>query len=163
MEYPRRKQLRSYNIDYSKMGVYFITVSTVPRCNHFWMNADEKYETPEAVELNEIGKTVKDTLLQIPMHYPYIKVDAFVIMPDHIHLLLRICVSELNDNMERKSISTVINQWKGIVTKTIGKSIWQKLFFDHVIRNDEDYENTLRYMYHNPLKWYYEHHSAAEQ
>ena len=100
---------------------------------------------------------------RIPTKFVNTYIDYYVIMPDHIHLLLRICVSELNDNMERKSISTVINQWKGIVTKTIGKSIWQKLFFDHVIRNDEDYENTLRYMYHNPLKWYYEHHSAAEQ
>lgn len=159
MEYPHRKQIRSRYIDYSKMGVYFITVSTAPRCNHFWMNPGKKYDTPDAIELNEIGKVAEHMLLQIPAHYPHVLVDAYVIMPDHIHLLLRVLSKDTEIDCVRKSISTVINQWKGIVTKTIGKSVWQKLFFDHVIRNDDDYESTLRYMYNNPLKWYYEHNS----
>ena len=160
MDYPRRKTIRPRYIDYSRMGVYFITVSTAPRRNHFWVNPYEKYDMPDAIELNEIGKVAEHTILQIPAHYPDISVDAYVIMPDHIHLLLRIHAGEIEH--ARKSISTVINQWKGIVTKTIGKSIWQKLFFDHVIRNDDDYESTLRYIYRNPLKWYYEHDSSIK-
>ena len=162
MEYPHRKQLRSYHVDYSQMGVYFITVSTVPRCNHFWVTTNEKYDTPKEIRLNAIGKAAEDTLLQIPSHYPYVTVDAYVIMPDHIHMLLRIGASDAGDGHERKSVSTIINQWKGIVTKTIGKSIWQKLFFDHIIRSNEDYENALQYMYHNPIKWYYKHHSEIQ-
>ena len=162
MEYPHRKPLRSHFIDYSKMGVYFITVNTHPRRNHFWVTTDEMYDTPNDIRLNAIGKIAEDTLLQIPSHYPHVTVDAYVIMPDHIHMLLRICAPDIGDDRGRKSISTVINQWKGIVTKTIGTSIWQKLFYDHVIRNDEDYESTLHYIYHNPLKWYYEHRSVEK-
>lgn len=162
MNQMRRKQLRSYHVDCSRPGVYFITVSTSPRRNYFWLNPNEKYDTPECVQLNEIGKTAEKTLRQIPEHDSNINVDAYVIMPDHIHLLLRIHVPKTNNETCRKNISTVINQWKGIVTKTIGHSIWQKLFFDHVVRNDEDYENILRYMYNNPLKWYYEHHTELQ-
>lgn len=53
------------------------------------------------------------------------------------------------------TMSRVVKQTKGYVTKRIGKSIWQKLFVDHIIRNREDYEKHLKYIHENPMKWYY--------
>ena len=64
-----------------------------------------------------------------------------MIMPDHIHLLLIIRSDEYGRPMVAPTISRVVQQLKGYVTKRIGHSIWQKLFFDHVIRNSRDYEN----------------------
>ena len=156
MEMKTRKPLRSPYIDYKHMGVYFITIGTEPRKNYFWQNPNVKYATPDAVELNEQGKIAAEVILQIPEHYSYVSVDSFVIMPDHIHMLLRFCMGEeANDASHRKSISVVINQMKGQITKRIGRSIWKHSFYDHVIRNDNDYEETMKYIYLNPMRWYY--------
>ena len=59
--------------------------------------------------------------------------------------------------MVAPTMSRVVKQLKGYITKKIGTSIWQKLFFDHVIRNYEDYEEHMRYIYENPMRWYYKH------
>ena len=77
-------------------------------------------------------------------------------MPDHIHLLLRIRADEFGRPMVAPTMSRLVKQMKGYITKQIGVSIWQKLFYDHVIRNREDYEEHIKYIYENPLKWYYE-------
>ena len=76
-----------------------------------------------------------------------------MIMPNHIHLLLRVCADELGRPMVAPTMSRVVQQMKGYVTKRIGHSIWQKLFFDHIIRNSKDYEEHVKYIYENPLKW----------
>ena len=58
--------------------------------------------------------------------------------------------------MVAPTVSRIVKQFKGSVTKQIGKSIWQKSFFDHVIRNKEDYEKHVKYIYENPLALYYD-------
>ena len=58
--------------------------------------------------------------------------------------------------MVAPTVSRLIQQMKGYVTKRIGVSIWQKLFFDHVIRNRQDYEEHMQYIYENPMRWYYD-------
>ncbi len=73
-------------------------------------------------------------------------------MPNHIHILLAI------ENNRRAmhaptSISKIIQQYKGFVTKKLGFSPWQKLFYDHIVRNEQDYLNILEYIQNNPLKW----------
>ena len=78
-------------------------------------------------------------------------------MPDHIHLLLFVHSDENGRPMVAPTMSRVVQQLKGYVTKRIGVSIWQKLFFDHIIRNKEDYLEHAKYIYDNPKKWCYEH------
>ena len=156
VELKTRKPLRSPYIDYKHIGVYFITLSAEQRKNHFWKYPNKKYDTPGDIELNEHGSIAAEVIRRIPEFYPYVMVDSFVIMPDHIHLLLRFCVQEgTEDARQRKSISVIINQMKGKMTKQIGRSIWKHSFFDHVIRNDNDYEETMKYIYLNPIRWYY--------
>ena len=60
------------------------------------------------------------------------------------------------DTLVAPTISRVIKQLKGIVSKQIGNTIWQKSFYDHIIRNHEDYEEHLRYIYENPMRWCYD-------
>lgn len=74
-------------------------------------------------------------------------------MPNHIHLLLSIRGNENGRPMGAPTISTVINQFKGFVSKQAGFSVWQKLFYDHIVRGEQDYEEIWEYIDANPLKW----------
>ena len=106
--------------------------------------------------LSEYGKIADQAISNIPMIYPLVSLEQYVIMPDHIHLLLRIGSNEGGRAMRAPTMSRIVQQMKGYVTKQIGHSIWQKLYFDHVIRNRQDYEEHIKYIYENPLRLHYE-------
>ncbi|MBR6921224.1 MAG: hypothetical protein IKH51_03420 [Clostridia bacterium] len=77
-------------------------------------------------------------------------------MPDHIHLLLSIRADENGRPMVAPTVSRIVQQLKGYVTKRIGRPIWQKLFYDHIIRSKEDYNEHLKYIYENPMSIQYD-------
>ena len=155
-ELPERKRNRLENYDYSSCGAYFITVCTSERRNYFWKNIPTVIDRPQDVELSTYGKTVDQAIQNIPFAYPALSLESYVIMPNHLHILLRICDNENGRSMIAPTISQVIKQLKGIVSKQIGVSIWQKSFHDHIIRNYEDYEEHLHYIYENPMRWCYD-------
>ena len=74
-------------------------------------------------------------------------------MPNHVHLLLQINTDPDGRAMLAPTVSRVVQQLKGVVTKQIGHSIWQKLFHDHVIRNEKDYLKIWEYIDNNPARW----------
>ena len=96
---------------------------------------------------------VRQSIHDIPSHYPAITVDHAVIMPNHIHLLLQINTDANGRSMIAPTISTVVRLMKGAVSKQAGVSVWQKGFYDHVIRNDDDYQDIWNYIEGNPGKW----------
>ena len=153
MELPKRKQNRLTEYDYSMPNAYFITICTRNRKNLFWMDTEKPIDCLEKVPLTKLGMCVKQVICDIPRYYPTITVDHAVIMPNHIHLLLQINTDADGRPMAAPTISTVINQTKGIVSKKAGFSVWQKGFYDHVIRNDNDYRDTWNYIEGNPGKW----------
>ena len=119
----------------------------------FWENVGASIARPEDVRLSEYGRIVQKSIRDIPNHYKAVTVDHFVVMPNHIHLLPQIHTDESGRAILAPTISTVIAQLKGDITKKIGHSIWQKLFHDHVIRNQKDYEMIWNYIEGNPMKW----------
>ena len=145
-----------YGADYDTVGAYFITICTKERQNYFWNNVGATIGRPQDVELSPYGKTVDDAINNISNIYPSISVEQYVIMPDHIHLLLLIHADDCGRPMVAPTISRVVQQLKGYVTKNIGVSLWQKLFFDHIIRNRQDYEEHVKYIHENPLRWHYD-------
>ena len=151
-----RKSIRLKSFDYSSCGAYFITICTADRRNHFWNNVGATIGRPQDIQLTPYGKIVDDAINQIPKIYDSVFVDSYVIMPNHIHLILVIHADEHGRPMVAPTISRIVAQMKGCVSKRIGKSIWQKLFFDHIIRNKQDYEEHRKYIYENPLRWYYD-------
>ena len=153
---PIRKKNRLENYDYSTCGAYFLTIWTSARRNYFWNKVGATIGRPQDVELSTYGKIVDEVINNIPKIYPAIMIERYVIMPDHIHLLLRICVDEDGRPMVAPTMSRVVQQLKGAVTKRIGISIWQKLFFDHVIRNRQDFEEHVKYIYENPIRWQFD-------
>ncbi|MBE5756393.1 MAG: transposase [Clostridiales bacterium] len=153
---PQRKKNRLQNYDYSSCGAYFITICTLNRRNYFWNNLEKNNNLTQNFELSKYGKIVDTAIQNISLFYPSLTLDSYVIMPNHIHLLLFICSDENGRPMVAPTISRVINQLKGTISKQIGVSIWQKSFYDHVIRNNQDYEKHLQYIYENPMRWQYD-------
>jgi REP element-mobilizing transposase RayT len=145
----QRKPNRLKGYDYSRNGVYFITACVKDRHYLLWK---EGIAVAEPYELSDIGNIVDGAISGISEHYMGVFVDTYVIMPDHIHLLL---VLQAQDGraMRAPTVSQIVCQMKGYVTKQIGDSIWQKLFYDHIIRNDQQYQSIREYIESNPVKW----------
>ena len=156
-ELQKRKRNRLENYDYSSCGAYFLTICTSERRNYFWDNVGAAIGRPQDIVLSQYGKIVDEAINNIPKIYPVLKIERYVIMPDHIHLLLVVYADEYGRPMVAPTMSRVVQQLKGYITKSIGHSIWQKLFIDHVIRDREDYEAHVKYIYENPIHWQYDH------
>ena len=154
MEFPKRKPIRIENYDYSTPGAYFITICTKNKEKLFWVtNVGADIIRPDHVPLSTAGKAVKLGISQIPDHYPNITVDHYCIMPDHIHMILHIEHDPYGRMVSAPTISTVIGSMKRWVSKQIGRSIWQKSFYEHGIRNQQDYNEIWKYIENNPVKY----------
>lgn len=153
MDLPKRKQNRLVEYDYSTPNAYFITVCTKNRKNLFWMDVGTIIDRPNNVPLTNLGMIARQSIEDIPNYYSAVSVDHFVIMPNHIHLLLQINTDADGRSMIAPTVSTVVRLMKGTVSKQAGLSVWQKGFYDHVIRNDHDYREIWNYIDGNPSKW----------
>lgn len=158
-ELPQRKRLRLPEYDYAQPGYYFITICTKERHQEILCSIEHTVgaiiNRPPRISLTSLGQIVDETIRAIPDHYPGISVDQYVIMPDHVHLILsfRHIGPDGRQIAAPTPLPKVIQQMKRIVSKQVGVSLWQKGFYDHVIHNDEDLTNVRRYIRNNPLKW----------
>ena len=144
-EFPKRKPTRLTHFDYSTPGYYFVTI-----CCH-----NKKCLFREKGYLNEWGILAEQGLQAISNIYPSVRVDKFVVMPNHIHAIL---IIEDNNEDNQQNLPKIIGQYKMTVTKNIRKTtpdavIWQRSFHDHVIRNQQDYERIWNYVHYNDQKW----------
>ena len=155
--YKTRKNIRLTEFDYGTPGAYFITVCTNNHEKIFWENVGASIARPEEVRLSELGKIVEQAINKISVYYPGVCVDIYTIMPNHVHLLLQIKTDEDGRAMPAPTISTVVQQMKGSVTKQAGKTVWQKGFYDHVVRGGKDYREVWSYIEGNPIKWEEDH------
>ena len=150
---PKRKTIRIPDYDYSTPGAYFITICTFGREKLFWNDVGADIIRPQNLTLSATGKIAEQSILQIKDHYPNVQVDKYCIMPDHIHLILRIR-SNCNGRMiSAPTVSTVVGSMKRWISRQTGKPIWQKGFYDHGIRNQQDYDEIWQYIENNPLKY----------
>lgn len=133
-----RKRIRLMNYDYSSNNAYFLTICTE---NRICCLRDR-----ETLEPTHYADVVKTAIENIETIYPGVTVDKYVIMPNHIHLILLLSGAEVD-------ISTIIRLMKRHVTTTIGKPIWQKSFHDHIIRDEKEYLMIWEYIENNPVKW----------
>lgn len=145
----KRKASRLPDYKYNTTNAYFITICTDKRKKLFWTDWRAVVDCPANVPLTTIGQIVAQCITAISIYYPTVTVDHCVIMPDHVHLLLQINPVQ---GVSSPSISTIINQMKGAASKKAGFSIWQKGFYDHVIRNQSDYKDAWIYIEGNPGK-----------
>ena len=147
---PKRKQIRIENDDYTAPGAYFVTICTKNRAQILWETVGADIIRPQDVSLSVVGRIVEQGVLQISNHYDHIAVDKFCIMPNHVHLILVIENNEDGRRISAPTVSTVVGSMKRWVSKQIGRSIWQKSFYEHGIRNPQDYDEIWRYIENNP-------------
>ena len=107
--------------------------------------------------MSEYGKIVKDTIEFINQNNDYIKVDKYVIMPNHIHFIIFVnkgtSVMPSRTDKENETIPKFVSSLKRFVNKEVGKNIFHRSYHDHIIRNEQDYQHIWTYIDNNPLKW----------
>ncbi len=158
-----RKHIRLKEYDYSRKGIYFITICTQNMESYFGKIVNEK------MILSDIGSIANLYLQKIPEHFNHVKLHKYVIMPNHIHCIIEIVGSphgvtdEFVHNNQfgpqtKGSLSVIINLFKSSVTRWANHNkhnyfAWQKRFYDRKIRNRRELEKTSEYICMNPLKW----------
>ena len=154
MDLPKRKNIRLNDYNYSSNGAYFITICTKNKENlHSKKVAANSVRPLEQLPLSKIGIVIENEIYKLNTVYENIKVDKYQIMPNHIHLIIFIYEDSNGRTQCAPTISRIIKQFKGSITKQIGFSIWQKSFYDRVIRNEKEYQSVWNYIHNNPLKY----------
>ena len=177
----RRRSVRLKDYDYSQNGAYFITICTQNRKHIFGQITKDDLLCSQIV-LNVCGKVAEKYWLEIPEHFPNALIDKYVIMPNHIHGIIIINdgkTSTIAESSRRGtacraptgtnerfgkpqigSMPTIIRSYKSAVSKRIneilhtpGQSFWQRNYFEHIIRNDNDFYEIRKYINDNPRKW----------
>jgi REP element-mobilizing transposase RayT len=162
MNLSKRKQIRIKNYDYSKNGAYFITICTTNKEKILWSNRRGELCSPANIQLSNFGKIVDSEIKKLNFVYDAVNVDKYCIMPNHIHFIISIKADKNGRTQFAPTISRVVKQFKGSITKQIGKPIWQKSFYEHTIRNQTDYNEIWEYIENNPLKWILTHKTQGE-
>ena len=139
--FPVRKHPRLKEYDYASPNYYFVTICT-------WNKAC-LFGRPGA--LNRYGRMAEQGLVETGSHFPGVKVDKFVVMPNHVHGIVVLQGSGAD-------LSTVVGQYKSFVSRQIHgidpeQRVWKTSFHDHVIRNQADYERIWSYIDANPANW----------
>ena len=143
MAFYSRKSTRISNFDYSQSYYYFITI-----CTH---ETQCIFGSPN--NLSQLGQITEKHIQNIPSFYQNVFIDKYVVMPNHVHLIL-----VLNNGEKNPAVPLIIGQFKRGVTKEIhrfdpDRIVWQRSFHDHIIRNQAGYERIWTYIDNNPLKW----------
>ena len=144
MELPQRKKIRVGEYDYSQCGAYFVTICTQNR-RPILSNivGDDAHIVPK--RYGQIAKKYLKTAAEI---------EKYVIMPDHIHMLIRLEEQGAEKRSPQASrIASIVRSIKTLTTKEIGEPIFQRSYYDHVIRNQRDYNEIWEYIENNPRKW----------
>jgi len=166
-----RQSNRLQGYDYSSPGAYFVTIVSRNRLPIFGGIISGE------VHVSRIGKIVKDCWLEIPKHFQSVTLDEYVIMPNHLHGIVIIdehhrvgarhaSPNSTNDKNTKpkgtpiQSLGAIIGSFKSAATKRIHKEglikdqfIWQRNYYEHVIRDDEDYLRIVEYIQFNPITW----------
>lgn len=157
MNLPKRKLNRLSNYDYSQPGSYFITVCTKDRKEI--LSVIEEPSVGNAVlgiplvRLSKYGMITEKIILQMQNFYSGVNIDKYVIMPNHIHLIVTITDDGV-PGTAHPTVSGFIGTLKRFVNKEAGKNIWQSSFYDHIIRDENDYQIRWEYIKDNPAKWF---------
>ena len=151
MEKQNRKLNRLENYDYTQNGAYFVTICTRDRKPVLGTIVGDGFPVP-----NQIGEIAEEYIRRISEKYSEVTVDQYVIMPDHIHILLRID----GTGNPSPTMGNVVGWYKYQVTKQVnllrnmpGEKLFQRSYYDHVIRNQQDYDEIWQYIENNPRKW----------
>ena len=143
MSLQTRKNNRLEDYDYGKDGAYFITICIKNRKQILSkIVGDDAHIVPK-----EYGSVVEKYIRNVK------EIEKYVIMPDHIHMIIRLGNGTMRASSPTKNIPSIVRSIKILTTKEIGKSIFQRSYYDRIIRNQYDYNEIWEYIENNPKKW----------
>lgn len=164
-----RKSIRLEGYDYTQAGAYFITIVTANRVVRFGSILDGE------MQMNLVGQMVLREWQRLPGRFSGLEVDLFVIMPNHIHGILRIKSRDLSRDLENSlpihntglaphvvagSVGAVVRAFKSSTTLhyhrmrgTDPDPLWQRNYYEHILRNDQEWDRVRRYILNNPFEW----------
>jgi len=187
-----RRSIRLKGYDYTRPGAYFVTICTE---KHAYLFGDICNET---MQLNRYGDIVKACWDKLPQNFPFVKLDTFVVMPNHMHGIVIITDRDCNNDdagrgeafavskrvqnslgavnasplqskmqqphgTQSDSLGAIMQNFKSVSTrkintmnKTPGISLWQRNYYDHIIRNEKSLNIIRRYILYNPVMWTYD-------
>ena len=153
----QRKTTRLQGYDYNTPGAYFLTICTENRkCVLSRIVGTGLLDGPKT-ELFYYGAVAEKVICQLNQFYDKLSVESYVIMPNHIHILL--IVKEQGPSgtpvptMQNSAVSRFVSTFKRFCNKEYGKNIWQYRYYDHIIRDEKDFDAHLKYIYENPFGW----------
>jgi len=147
-----RRSIRLKEYDYTKAGAYFVTICLFQRECLCGCVIDGE------MQLGESGLAVQDAWDDLPNHYSHVELDQFIVMPNHVHGIVLLDNSERES--ERHGLSEIVRAFKTFSAKRINKlrdnpgcSVWQRNFYERVIRTEQELSKAREYIVNNPLKW----------
>ena len=148
MALPVRKLQRLKGFDYSTPTSYFVTV-----CTH-----EKKCIFGHPSQLNTYGMIAHDHVSMLPAHFPGLQINHFVVMPNHVLILLTVNWGDVPDGHSFPNLSAIIGSYKSGVSRAIHQSnpalpVWQKSFHDHIPRTEKDFQEIWKYIDENPHNW----------
>ncbi len=175
----RIESCRLQEHDYGRNGAYFITICTEKRKNYFGEIIEtNRIDFPNEMRLNSTGEIAKKFWGEIPNFFPFVLLDEFIVMPNHIHGIIVINKPDnkpnvetrliaslqsnggfagLNNPMMHENVSRVIRWFKGRCSFEIHKInsqfAWQTRFYDHVIQNEKSFMQIREYIFRNVQNW----------
>ena len=152
---PKRKHPRLSQYDYSSDGMYYVTICTHGR-RCLLSNVVGRGLAPAALQYTVYGEIARRELLALPTRYPFLTVDRFAIMPNHIHVLF--VFDESAGASPRPTLMDIVCAYKSITTAACKKyrpisKLFQDSFYEHIVRGENDYDEIARYIEENPAKW----------
>jgi len=162
--FKKRKRIRLQYYDYRRTGLYFVTICTHDRRSSLGMIRDG------GISLSSLGKLADACWKSIPTHSPHVELGLHVVMPNHVHGLVAIHAETEPSESKRKpselrpgSLGAIIGPFKAAVTRAAradgiigGDPVWQRGFWEHIVRGPEALERIQRYIVENPSRWPYD-------
>jgi len=156
-QHRRRIRLRGY--DYSHPGAYFLTI-----CKHKYGSAFGEILDGK-MKLNECGHIISACWHNLPEYHPHVTLNAFIVMPNHVHVIVVInrvdSESAPVGSGEQRSLFEIVRVFKtsssrriNKVRGTVGSPVWQRSYWEHIIRNQEEFNRIHEYIIANPRRWH---------
>lgn len=138
---PVRKRIRLKDYNYSEENMYFVTICVKDRMQILGEIIEDN------IKLTKEGNIIKENINKISQNYKNIIIDEYVIMPNHVHALILI------NYKNGVTISKIIKHLKTNITREIKYPIWQKSFYEHIVRNEKEYLKIKEYIKNNIINW----------
>jgi len=158
-ERPRRRHVRLREYDYSENGAYFVTTNVKENRCLLSRIAVGRGLAPAEPRLTPLGEIARQQILDLPRRFPHVSVDHYVVMPNHVHIILSFR-GDAAGASPRPTLMQVVGAFKSLTARlcnqamnTPGEKLWQDSFYESILRGDKAYLDAWNYIDTNPAKW----------